>query len=146
MPGLCLKNKKTSFQVYLDVDFLSLPFGRGSRVEGRGSRVTSRASRVNGRGSRVNGRGSRVTSRGSKNSSQLFLSVVKSKFHIGPCLLEFLVPVLLSDRCVNQPARLLPFAGVVLATLTRFACSFFLISLSFGRLPRRPRLEALLLC
>ena len=72
-------------------------------VEGRGSRVTSR-------GSRVNGRGSRVTSRGSKNSSQLFLSVVKSKFHIGPCLLEFPVPVLLSHRCVNQPARLLPFA------------------------------------
>ena len=72
-------------------------------VEGRGSRVTSRGSRVNGRGSRVNGRGS-------KNSSQLFLSVVKSKFHIGPCLLEFPVPVLLSDRSVNQPARLLPFA------------------------------------
>ena len=67
-------------------------------------------SRVEGRGSRVTSRGSRVTSRGSKNSSQLFLSVVKSKFHIGPCLLEFPVPVLLSDRCVNQPARLLPFA------------------------------------
>ena len=65
---------------------------------------------VEGRGSRVNGRGSRVNGRGSKNSSQLFLSVVKSKFHIGPCLLEFPVPVLLSDRSVNQPARLLPFA------------------------------------
>ena len=84
--------------------------GRGSRVNGRGSRVNGRGSRVNGRGSRVNGRGSRVNGRGSKNSSQLFLSVVKSKFHIGPCLLEFPVPVLLSDRSVNQPARLLPFA------------------------------------
>ena len=51
-----------------------------------------------------------VEGRGSKNSAQLFLSVVKSKFHIGPCLLEFPVPVLLSDRSVNQPARLLPFA------------------------------------
>ena len=84
---------------------LSLPFGRGSR-----SRVTSRGSRVNGRGSRVNGRGSRVTSRGSKNSSQLFFSVVKSKFHIGPCLLQFPVPVLLSDKSVNKLAGLLPFA------------------------------------
>ena len=51
-----------------------------------------------------------VGGRGSKNSSQLFLSVVKSKFHIGPCLLEFPVPVLLSDESVNKPARLLPFA------------------------------------
>ena len=79
-------------------------------VEGRGSRVTSRGSRVNSRGSRVNGRGSRLTSRGSKKSSHLFLSVVKSKFHIGRCLLEFPVPVLLSDESVNKPARLLPFA------------------------------------
>ena len=55
-------------------------------------------------------RGSRVNGQGSKNSSQLFLSVVKSKFHIGPCLLEFPVPVLLSDESVNKPARLLPFA------------------------------------
>ena len=78
-------------------------------VEGQGSRVTSRGSRVNGGGSRVNGRGSRITSRESKNSSQLFLSVVKSKFHIGPCLLEFPVPVFLSDESVNKPARLLPF-------------------------------------
>ena len=71
--------------------------------------MTSRWSRVNGRGSRVNGRGSRVTSRGSKNSSQA--SVVKSKFYfIGPYLLEFPVPVLLSNESVNKPARLLPFA------------------------------------
>ena len=51
-----------------------------------------------------------MTSRGSKNFSQLFFSVVKSKFHIGPCLLEFPVPVLLSDKSVNKPAGLLPFA------------------------------------
>ena len=58
----------------------------------------------------VEGRGSRVTSRGSENSSQLFFSVVKRKFHLSPCLLEFPVPVLLSDKSVNKPARLLPFA------------------------------------
>ena len=58
----------------------------------------------------VEGRGSRVNGRGSKNFSQLFLSVVKSKFHTGLCLPEFPVPVLLSDKSVNKPARLLPFA------------------------------------
>ena len=78
--------------------------------EDQRSWVSSRGLRVNGRGSRVNGQGSRVTSRGSKNSSQLFLSVIKSKFHIGLCLLEFPVPILLSDKSVNKPARLLPFA------------------------------------
>ena len=36
----------------------------------------------------VEGRGSRVNGRGSKNSSQLFLNVVKSKFHIALCLRE----------------------------------------------------------
>ena len=62
-------------------------------VEGRGSRVTSR-------GSSVNGRGSRVTSRGSKNSSQLFLNVVKSKFHIGLCLRSV-------GACLNELAEVL---------------------------------------
>ena len=69
-------------------------------VEGRGSRVTSRGSRVNSRGSSVNGRGSRVTSRGSKNSSQLFLNVVKSKFHIGLCLRSV-------GACLNELAEVL---------------------------------------
>ena len=62
-------------------------------VEGRGSRVTSRGSRVNGRGSRVNGRGS-------KNSSQLFLNVVKSKFHIG-CVYASV------GACLNKLAEVL---------------------------------------
>ena len=74
------------------------------------------------RGSRVNGQGSRVTSRGSKNSSQLFLSVVKSKFHIGPCLLEFPVPVLLltslHDSCRSQINK---FYGLQSLALTRMS-------------------------
>ena len=50
---------KLESRVHQQLDYLSLPFGRGSRVTSRGSRVTSR---------------------GSKNSSQLFLNVGKSNF------------------------------------------------------------------
>ena len=58
---------------------MSLPFGRGSRV--------------NGRGSRVNGRGSRVPSRGSKNSSQLFLKFFKSKIRVYPSFIRLVLSI-----------------------------------------------------
>ena len=98
---------------------LSLPFGRGSRVEGRGSRVEGRGSRVEGRGSRVEGRGSRVEGRGSKNSSQIlhkFFTIIfercQNKISYR-CLLEFPCPFYwvikvltsLQDSCRTQMSK-----------------------------------------